>query len=86
MQEVVSNYMAHGSDIMTNIAKEKQDWATGSYYDAGKDTAIVINFLIPFQNNEMATIIADSYKQTKAIDLAAVGTETTLWDTAKAIG
>ena len=86
MQEAVTNYMANGTNIMANLAKEKHNWAAGNYYEAGQDTAKVINYLIPFHDNEIASIIAESYGSTAAIDLADAGTETSMWEAMRAVG
>ena len=50
MKLVANNYMKHGSDIMSEITKEKNDWSTGNYYSAGQDTAAIINMLVPFDS------------------------------------
>jgi len=86
MQETVTNYMANGTDIMANLAKEKHDWAAGNYYEAGLDSAKVMNYLIPFHDNELASIIAETYRPTDALDIADVGTETSMWEAMRAVG
>ena len=78
--------MANGTDIMSSLAAEKHNWAAGNYYEAGQDTAKVINHLIPFHNNEMVSIIADTYRHSDAIDLADAGSETSMWEAMKAVG
>lgn len=84
-QEVMSNYMAHGADIMAGIAKEKRDWADGNYFKAGLETAQVLNLLVPIHNNEMAAVLADAYGNDYSVDLANIGGETSIWTAAESI-
>ena len=84
-QEVMSNYMAHGADIMAGIAKEKRDWADGNYFKAGLETAQVLNLLVPIHNNEMAAVLADAYGIDYSVDLANIGGETSSWTAAESI-
>ena len=38
--------------VKADIAKEQEDWASGDYFDAGKETAAAIELLVPFDANE----------------------------------
>ena len=49
-------------------------------------TAKVINYLIPFHDNEIATIIAESYGHSNATDLADVHDETSMWEAMRSLG
>ena len=47
-KEVTNNWLFHGVKVKEDIAAEQQDWDSGDYFDAGKETAAAIELLIPF--------------------------------------
>ena len=53
-KRVMNNYLLYGTQIMANINQERQDWKTQSWFNAGLNTAAVLNLLIPFGSEDIA--------------------------------
>merc|ERR1712032_1737141 len=47
-KEVAKNWLLHGKKIKADIAQEKSEWASGDYFNAGKETAAALELLVPF--------------------------------------
>ena len=50
-KKVSKNWLLHKRKVKADIAQEEADWAAGSYFDAGKDTANAIDVLVPFSSS-----------------------------------
>jgi hypothetical protein len=59
-KELAKNWLLHKKKVKSDIQHEETDWAAGSYFNAGKDTANAVDVLVPFP------------KQTVGLDAMAV--------------
>ena len=50
-KELSKNWLLHHKKVKTDIAQEEADWSNGKYFDAGVDTALAVDLLIPFQKS-----------------------------------
>ena len=51
-KEVAKNWLLHGKKIKADIAQEQSEWASGDYFNAGKETAAALELLVPFTSAE----------------------------------
>ena len=51
-KEVAKNWLLHGKKIKADIAQEKSEWASGDYFNAGKETAAALELLVPFTSTD----------------------------------
>ena len=48
LKKVSKNWLLHKRAIKKDIKQEKADWSAGNYFAAGKNTASVIDLLVPY--------------------------------------
>jgi len=51
IKKASKNWLLHKKKVKADIAQEEADWTNAKYFDAGKDTAMAIDVLVPFQKS-----------------------------------
>ena len=70
-ETVGKNWLLHRRTIKADLAKEQSDWSSGSYFQAGVDTAMALTEAIPVKKTAVSMYTDADNTEMLGFDLVA---------------